>query len=49
MEKKSYTTPQVAEIGSINESVHQSRQSLQSDGTTIPGEKVLITLTKSDV
>ena len=47
MEKKSYVTPAVTEIGSINESVHADRVSFTPDGVTIKGDKVLITLTKS--
>jgi hypothetical protein len=49
MEKKSYRTPQVSEIGSINESVHANRQSFVEDGSVVRGDKVLIHLTKSDV
>lgn len=47
--QKSYNTPTVAEIGSINEAVNADQVSLVSDGVTIPGDMVLITLTKSDV
>lgn len=47
MEKKTYSTPKVSEIGSINESVHASRLSLVADGAGDPVAMVL--LTKSDV
>lgn len=45
--KKPYTTPELSEVGSINETVQADQVSLVSDGITIPGNMVLITLTKS--
>jgi hypothetical protein len=46
---KIYNPPTVTEIGSINEAVNADMVSLISDGVTIPGDMVLITLTKSDM
>jgi len=45
--KKPYKTPELSEVGSINETVQADQVSLVSDGVTIPGNMVLITLTKS--
>lgn len=47
MEKKTYTTPQIVEIGSINEAVHADTVSFDPDGTVVKGDRVLILLTKS--
>lgn len=49
MDKKTYNTPTVSEIGSLNESVQADRLSTVSDGVTFPEDFVLITLTKSDM
>jgi hypothetical protein len=45
--KKTYTTPELSELGSINEAVHADRVSLTPDGTIITGDMVLVLLTKS--
>lgn len=43
MEKKTYTSPELTEIGSINDVVHQDRLSPKADGSYDSTEKVLLT------
>lgn len=46
--KKSYSKPQIAEIGRLNEVVNTQRDSLDPDGAPpVVGNMVLIILTKS--
>jgi hypothetical protein len=44
---REYKTPSLARIGGLNDLVQADRVSLTADGVTVPGDMVLITLTKS--
>ncbi|MDZ4771166.1 MAG: hypothetical protein SGJ24_18755 [Chloroflexota bacterium] len=48
MQKKSYSKPQIAEIGRLNEVINTQRDTLTPDGAPpVIGDMVLIILTKS--